>query len=169
MMEEILPGVVLTKLQAHEDERGHFSELFRASDYSVAFVQSNHSHTRAGGLRALHFHREQSDLWFVISGRAQVGLVDLRHPPNPTTAAVYLDATEPSTLFIPPGVAHGFLAVTDVDLIYWVTREYDASDEYGIKWDDPQLDIAWESRSPTVSDRDRSNPPLRWGDIPPFS
>ena len=76
---------------------------------------------------------------------------------------------QPATLYIPAGVAHGFLAMTAVDLIYWVTREYDATDEYGIAWNDPTLGIRWRTERPVVSERDRQNPDLEWDSIPSFS
>ncbi|MGH9269435.1 MAG: dTDP-4-dehydrorhamnose 3,5-epimerase family protein, partial [Acidimicrobiales bacterium] len=61
--------------------------------------------------------------------------------------------------------AHGFLALTDVDLLYWVTHYYDASDEFGVAWDDPTLGIAWRIDEPILSERDRANAPLRWDSI----
>jgi dTDP-4-dehydrorhamnose 3,5-epimerase len=80
-----------------------------------------------------------------------------------------LDGEEPAVLYIPPGVAHGFLALTDVDLIYWVSEEYDGTDEFGVAWNDPTLAVPWGIDQPILSRRDRENPELRWDAIPSFS
>lgn len=113
-----IPGVILRPLTVHGDVRGSFAEILRAADYPERFVQSNHSRSAEGVLRGLHFHRHQADLWYVVSGRMQVALADLRHRNGaPKTVTIVLDAEEPSTLYIPAGVAHGFLALRDVDLI----------------------------------------------------
>jgi dTDP-4-dehydrorhamnose 3,5-epimerase len=64
-------------------------------------------------------------------------------------------------LYIPPGVAHGFYAETDLTLLYLVDAEFTGEDEFGLAWDDPDVAIAWPSPDPILSDRDRSNPSLR--------
>lgn len=164
-----IPGVKLLPRPSHADDRGRFVEIFRISELSEDFVQANHSTSKRGVLRGLHYHRNQADLWYVIAGRAQVALADLRSgSATPTIETLILDAEQPAALYIPAGVAHGFAALTDVELIYWVTAEYDASDEHGIAWDDPQLAIPWELTGPVLSDRDRSNVALNWDDIPRF-
>jgi len=67
-------------------------------------------------------------------------------------------------------VAHGYLALTEIDLIYWVTSEYDPSDENGVAWDDPTLAVPWQlERPPVLSDRDAVNPTFQWELIPSFS
>ena len=60
------------------DERGSFLELVRRPDHGLEFVQANHSFSRAGVVRGLHYHRDQHDLWYVVRGRARIGLADLR-------------------------------------------------------------------------------------------
>jgi len=81
-----------------------------------------------------------------------------------------LDGDTPTVVYVPPGVAHGYLALTQIDLIYWVTREYDPDDENGVAWDDPTLAIGWQlDRPPVVSERDSRNPGLQWDLIPAFS
>lgn len=164
-----IPGVELTEIDAHGDDRGRFVEIYRASAVPDRFIQANHSRSAAGVLRGLHYHRSQSDLWYVIGGRIRVGLVDLRvRKEPPTTDVVELDGDSPATLFIPHGVAHGFAALTDVDLLYWVSAEFDGSDEYGIAWNDPSLGIDWGIADPILSNRDRANPLLKWDEIPRF-
>lgn len=167
---EDIPGVVLTKLAAHADERGRFAEIMRAGEHPEAFVQSNHSRSAAGVLRGLHYHRRQADLWYVVGGRVEVGLADLRSRAGvPPTALVTLSDEEPATLYIPAGVAHGFLALTPVDVVYHVTNYYDATDEHGIAWNDPTLALPWSATDPILSKRDASNPELRWDEIAPFT
>ncbi|HVL38741.1 MAG TPA: dTDP-4-dehydrorhamnose 3,5-epimerase family protein [Fimbriimonadaceae bacterium] len=155
-----IQGVVTTPVERRADDRGFFTEILRASQWPDTFVQANHSHSRRGALRGLHYHRQQADLWYVLRGRAQVGLADLRGSGTPTIDTIVLDADEPATLFIPPGVAHGYLALTDLDLFYWVTKEYDSTDEFGVAWDDPVLSIPWELNDPILSERDASAPGL---------
>ncbi|MDQ3964497.1 MAG: dTDP-4-dehydrorhamnose 3,5-epimerase [Actinomycetota bacterium] len=164
-----IPGVQLAPRTPFADARGRFVEIFRVSEVPETFVQANHSSSNGGTLRGLHYHRNQSDLWYVIAGRAQVALVDLRdHSGVPTVETLVLSSDDPATLYIPAGVAHGFAALTSLELLYWVTAEYDASDEYGIAWNDPQLAIPWDLTEPVLSDRDRDNAPLKWDDIPRF-
>jgi dTDP-4-dehydrorhamnose 3,5-epimerase len=165
-----IPGVRVERRQPHADGRGRFLEVLRARDYPQEFVQSNHSRSQAGVLRGLHYHTGQADLWYVVAGTAQVALVDLRERGGRPAVMVFeLSEAEPSTLYIPAGVAHGFVALTDVDLLYWVTREFDSSDEHGIAWNDPTLAVPWAIDDPVLSDRDSSNPLLRWDQIPSFS
>lgn len=163
-----IPGVIERSLEAHTDDRGRFVEIVRNREWPAVFVQSNHSSSRAGVLRGIHWHRSQSDLWYLVRGTLQVALVDLRDRGDPVTTTWTWSAESPSALFIPPGVAHGFLALTDVDLIYWVSAEYDASDEFGLAWDDPALGIDWQMSDPVLSERDRTNQRLSWAEIPEF-
>ena len=136
-------------------------------------VQSNLSRTRAGGLRGLHFHRAQADYWCVLEGSAFVALVDLRAG-SPTKDATWSETFDAAAglrgLYVPAGVAHGFLALTDLTMQYLVDRPFTAEDEFGIAWNDPDLAIPWPHDDPVVSERDGSNPPLAdvVQDRPPF-
>lgn len=164
-----IPGALVGKLAVHVDERGSFREIFREDLLSARFVQANHSHSRKGVLRGLHFHKRQADAWYVMDGIAQAMLADLRIPSErPAVASVELSADDPKILYIPPGVAHGFLAVTDVDLIYWVTHLYTSEDEFGVAWDDPILAAPWKFGSPILSHRDQTNPNVDWDEIMPL-
>lgn len=164
-----IEGVLLDSVPRFPDPRGAFTEVARLRSLPDTFLQMNHSRSRKGVLRGLHYHRDQSDLWYIVAGTAQVALADLRNPPQPTTETLTIDASDPKILYVPPGVAHGYLALTDVDVIYLVTHEFDGSDEYGVAWNDPTLSIPWAETDPVLSDRDRSNPPLTWTEIPQFS
>ena len=136
-------------------------------------VQCNLSRTRAGGLRGLHFHRRQADYWCVLEGTAFVALVDLRDG-SPTQDATWWDTFDAANglrgLYVPAGVAHGFLAVSDLTMQYLVDQPFTGEDEFGIAWDDPGLAIPWPHADPVLSERDTSNPPLAdvVQDRPPF-
>jgi dTDP-4-dehydrorhamnose 3,5-epimerase len=176
-----LPGVSYGRVVRHADDRGALREIWRASAMELdpqdtgdppgvtpAFVQANLSTSIAGVLRGLHFHQRQLDRWLVVNGRAWVALVDVRPmlsgQPAPTVETRELTADE--WVVIPAGVAHGFLALAPLDLIYFVTNEYDGSDELGFAWDDPVAGVGWPAvdatadKRPILSDRDRSNPSL---------
>lgn len=158
-----IPGAIIGFPEVHRDSRGSFLEILREDELGVRFVQGNHSHSVAGVLRGLHFHRRQADAWYVISGQAQAMLADIREETSkPAVVSIELSGDEPKTLYIPPGVAHGFLAITDLDLIYWVTHYYDSTDEHGVAWDDPLLAAPWKIKDPVLSDRDKKNPALDW-------
>ena len=167
-----IPGVVFGKLTRHADARGGFAKAWRARGSAgiepFPGVQANLSSSAQGVLRGLHLHQRQSDLWIVVSGVAFVALVDLRPmladasaTPVVQTATLARD----DTVRIPPHVAHGFLAIEPLELLYLVTNEYDASDELGLAWDDPRVGVPWprvatEDGRPILSERDQRNPPL---------
>lgn len=167
----IIPGILVVELRPFADDRGRFTETFRKEWFpqrSWAAMQSNRSDSRAGVLRGLHYHFDQVDYWYLFSGRIRVGLADLRRS-SPTfrdTQTIDLDAADNRGIYIPSGVAHGFLALTDVTLIYIVDNYYDGGrDEFGLAWDDPDISVPWHPFSPPiVSGRDAANPPFK--DIP---
>lgn len=160
-----ISGVQIVDLISHADERGRFLEIFRKEwfpDIGWHQVQSNRSESAAGVLRGLHFHHKQADYWYVIRGTIRAGLVDLRKssPTFMSTQTVDLKDRQNRGLFIPVGVAHGFVAVTEATLIYIVDRYYDGNDEFGVLWNDPALAIEWGIENPILSQRDLQNPPL---------
>jgi dTDP-4-dehydrorhamnose 3,5-epimerase len=167
-----LPGVRYGHLATHGDVRGTFTELWRASNPAGGpdpFVQANLSASSPGVLRGLHLHRRQLDYWVVVTGRAFVALVDARGPVSGAATAATVETRElgPNDwVVIPAGVAHGFLALDALRLLYLVTNEYDGSDELGFAWDDPAVAVPWpivgvtSDGRPIVSERDASNPSL---------
>jgi len=183
-----LPGVRYGTLTRHGDSRGAFRELWRLSSFATLdpadtgptadvaaglpprFVQANLSDSAPGVLRGLHLHRRQLDYWVVSAGRAFVALVDVRPMlaggPAPVVETRVLDADQ--WVVIPTGVAHGFLALEPLAMLYLVTNEFDGSDELGFAWDDPTAAVPWPPASalptsagwPILSERDRTNPSL---------
>jgi dTDP-4-dehydrorhamnose 3,5-epimerase len=158
-----VPGAMRRSLAAHADQRGSFSELWRASWTAplgaAAFRQANLSRSATGVLRGMHLHDRQDDLWIVLEGRAFVALVDLRAMIAGRSTGPIGDAFElgpGSAVYIPRGVAHGFLALEAMTLAYLVTTEYDGTDEHGFAWNDPLAAVAWPATGITLSDRDRT-------------
>lgn len=159
-----IDGVRLIDLQIRGDLRGSFLELYRQSwiEPRRGAVQANLSRSMPGVLRGMHFHREQWDYWCPVAGEAFVSLADLREgsPTQGEVVTLGLRGDEPSGLFIPPGVAHGFYAASDYMFVYLVDAYYDPTDELAVAWDDPALGIAWPAKDPILSERDRQNPSL---------
>ena len=175
-----LTGVSYGRLITHADARGSFTEIWRASLIGPLdaartglpdqrFVQGNLSRSAKGVLRGLHYHRRQLDYWTVLSGRAFVALVDVRpviadRHAHAIVETRVLEAGE--NVVIPTGVAHGFLAIEPLGLLYLVTNEYDGTDELGFAWDDPAVAVPWPvvegtpDGKPILSGRDSSNPTL---------
>jgi dTDP-4-dehydrorhamnose 3,5-epimerase len=175
-----LAGVRYGALVRHGDSRGAFRELWRASWFrdlpaeatgqsDARFVQANLSSSAAGVLRGLHYHGRQLDFWVVAAGRAFVALVDVR-PVVAGTGRATVETRElvaDEWVVIPTGVAHGFLALEPLELIYVVTNEYDGSDELGFAWDDATVGVPWPVLAatpdgrPILSERDQGNPSLQ--------
>jgi dTDP-4-dehydrorhamnose 3,5-epimerase len=169
-MTDQIYGVNLINAKSYADHRGRLVQVLQASGLSARFLQANHSHSVRHVLRGLHYHRRQIDWWYVACGSARVALVDVRRRvERPPVRVIELRSDDPTVLQIPAGVAHGFLALSDIDLIYLVSEEYDGTDEFGIAWNDPSLAIPWGIDRPILSARDRDNPELKWAQIPQFS
>ena len=183
-----LDGVRYVNHQRHGDSRGAFREIWRASAFgpidpastslvpggttitgdAASFVQANLSSSAAGVLRGLHLHRHQLDYWTVLAGQAFIALVDVRPLVRGTGSRAIVETRimgPDEAVVIPAGVAHGFLAMDPIELLYLVTNEYDGNDELGFAWNDPEVGVPWPSVAtpdgqPILSDRDLSNPPL---------
>jgi dTDP-4-dehydrorhamnose 3,5-epimerase len=176
-----IEGLLLVELVVHEDYRGFFIERFQIERFRehglpTQFVQDNHSRSRPGVLRGLHYQHTpaQGKLVGVPRGRIWDVAVDLR--PDSSTfgqhASVELSDLNGRLLWIPAGFAHGFCVLGDepADVLYKVDAPYGPGGEGGIAWNDPELAIPWPIAEPIVSDRDRTmqsfasykaNPP-RW-------
>lgn len=167
-----LADALLIELEPRGDERGVFArtmcvEEFAARGIAGPFVQQNLSvSAKAGTLRGLHFQRaphEEGKLLRCVRGAILDVIVDLR-PASPTFlrhAAFELDDRNRHQLWVPPGFAHGFQTlVDDVEVSYLVTAAYAPAAEGGLRWNDPQLGIAWPLPVSTISDKDAAWPLL---------
>jgi dTDP-4-dehydrorhamnose 3,5-epimerase len=144
-------------LRRHEDDRGWFAELARASALPKPFVQANLSYSRRGVIRGLHYHeRGQDDLFVCLAGMVRVVVLD-RESGEVFTEDIGDD--NPVALYVPGTLAHGYEALTDCLFAYLVTSEYDAADpdEHGVPWDDERVRQIWSTASPTLSARDASS------------
>ena len=175
-----IPDVVLIEPDVFGDERGFFMETWHAGKFAAAglaqtFVQDNHSRSRRGTLRGLHYQlsQPQGKLARVIAGEVFDVAVDLRrHSPTfGRWAGVNLSAANKKMLWVPPGFAHGFYVLSEeADFLYKCTAFYAAEDERVIRWDDPELAIAWPLRPgelPRLSPRDEAGADLRDAEVYP--
>ncbi len=162
-----ITGVHLVVPAVHGDDRGSFVETYRRSWFPGGreMVQGNRAERRAGSVVGLHYHLHQADYWYVVAGHARVVLHDLRTGSPTDGATLALDLGEVSGaphnhlgVYIPPGVAHGFAALTDLTLTYLVDGYYNPADELGVAWDDPAIAADWGLSDPVLSERDRANP-----------
>ena len=166
-----LDGLVLLAPAVHGDERGFFMETFREDAWAehgipTAFVQDNHSRSRRGTLRGIHFqtHPGQGKLVRVARGRVLDVVVDLRRG-SPTFGAWethLLDDDAGRQLYVPVGFAHGFCVLSEeADVVYKCSSYYDAATEGQLAYDDPDVGIEWPAEvEPIVSERDRTAPRL---------
>ena len=145
----IINGVVIKELASHPDERGFFREIIRKEDdfFSEGFGQWSHSLMFDGVIKAWHFHRVQTDWWYVVSGVLRIGLYDMRSSsPTYRMTMDFLggDLQAPTVVKIPPGVAHGCKTVQGpVHLLYMTSHIYNPDDEIRIPYDDPQINFDW--------------------------
>jgi dTDP-4-dehydrorhamnose 3,5-epimerase len=166
-----LDGLVLLEPAMHGDARGFFMETFRADvavqhGIPVDFVQDNHSRSRRGTLRGIHFqtHPGQGKLVRVARGRVFDVAVDLRcgSPTFGQWEGVELDDERGRMLWIPVGFGHGFVVLSEVaDFVYKCTNYYDPATESGIRFDDPEIGIVWPGDVDLLySERDATAPLL---------
>ena len=157
-----IAGAVLVRPKVFGDERGMFVETYRRSWFPGGreMIQSNRADRRVGSLVGLHYHLHQADYWYVPFGTARVVLHDLREgsPTDGATWSVDLSGENHLGLYIPPGLAHGFAALTDLTITYLVDGYYNPSDELGVAFDDPEIAADWGVTDPVLSGRDLANP-----------
>ena len=179
-LETRLDGLVLLAPQVHGDERGFFVETYREevwSQYGIPrdFAQDNHSRSRRGTLRGIHFqtHPGQGKLVRCARGSVWDVVVDLRRG-SPTFGeweGFELDDEHGHQLWIPVGFGHGFCVLSETaDFVYKCTNYYDGATEAGIKFDDPDVGVQWPDIELRYSERDRNAPRLsEIADSLPFS
>jgi dTDP-4-dehydrorhamnose 3,5-epimerase len=166
-----LKGLVLIAPAVHGDERGFFAETWRADSWpeagvNVDFVQDNHSRSRKGTLRGMHFQTSPGQAKLVRCARGSVidVAVDLRldSPTFGQWEAVELSDQNMHQFFVPVGFAHGFCVTSEfADFTYRCSNYYDPATEAGIAWNDPEVGIEWPADLEIlVSDRDNEAPSL---------
>jgi dTDP-4-dehydrorhamnose 3,5-epimerase len=164
----VIAGVFVAEPDTFADERGRFVESYRRSWFRQGreMVQTNRSDRQARSVVGLHYHLHQADYWYVPRGRARVVLHDLREGSRTDGATLQIEIGEGNDVgvYIPPGVAHGFAALTDMTITYLVDAYYNPADELGVAWDDPEIGADWGLAEPVLSKRDQTNP--RRSEIP---
>ena len=170
VIETKLPGVLIIEPKVFGDHRGFFLESYHEQRYQEMgikerFVQDNHSRSAAGVLRGLHFQKQrpQGKLVRVTQGEVYDVAVDI----NPTSATfgqyvgVVLSGENHTQLYVPPGYAHGFCVLSETaDFLYKCTDYYDPTDEGGIVWNDPTVNIDWPITNPKLSEKDQNSQSL---------
>lgn len=167
VIETCIPDVKIIEPRVFGDERGFFLETFQAERYKseagidLEFVQDNHSRSSKGVLRGLHFQktRPQGKLVRVVQGEVFDVAVDIRS--NSKTfgqwAGAYLSGENKNQFWVPPGLAHGFVVLSDsADFEYKCTDYYDPSDEGCLIWNDPDVAVEWPVQNPLLSEKDKA-------------
>lgn len=169
-----LEGLLLIKPQVYSDPRGYFMEMWSEQLYlskgiSAKFVQDNVSMTGRCCLRGLHYQKPgtQGKLITVLDGEVYDVVVDIRC--GSTTFGMHygveLSSSNCQQLYVPPGFAHGFLALSETAIVHYKCTEYYApGQDYGLRWDDPALGIDWPFGPKVLSQKDKEAPLLK--DIP---
>ena len=171
-----LPDVLLVEPRVFDDARGAFFESYNKRTFAEAgidaeFVQDNHSWSRHGVLRGLHYQIEhaQAKLVRVTVGGVFDVAVDLRRssPAFGRHVAITLSAQNRRMLFIPPGFAHGFLVLSDAaQFLYKTTDYWYPAHERTLLWNDPALGIAWPGNvTPTLAAKDAAGVPLAGAEV----
>jgi dTDP-4-dehydrorhamnose 3,5-epimerase len=172
-----LAGVLILRPTIHGDDRGFFFESWNARDFAAAtgvdatFVQDNHSRSAAGVLRGLHYQlppHDQGKLVRAIAGTVYDVAVDIRRssPTYGSWTGVELTADNKLQLWVPPGFAHGFVALTDAELLYKTTAFYHGASDRSLRWDDPDIGVEWPlQETPILSAKDQAAPPLAEADL----
>ncbi|MDR0479679.1 MAG: dTDP-4-dehydrorhamnose 3,5-epimerase [Burkholderiaceae bacterium] len=182
IIETSIPGVLILEPKVFGDARGFFMESYNARDFAQAtglanvdFVQDNHSRSKKGVLRGLHYQirQPQGKLVRVARGAVFDVAVDLRRgsPTFGRWAGVELTEDNQRQFWLPPGMAHGFVVLSDTaDFLYKASDYYAPAYERGVAWDDPAIGIEWPLAAhgiaaPILSDKDRSAPPLAQAEL----
>lgn len=159
-----LSGLKLVRVKVHDDARGFFKEAYHQPRYRdcgipCEFVQDNHSYSKKGVLRGMHFQLEpaQDKLVSVLSGEIYDVVVDIR-PSSPTYKkwmGITLNAKKHEQLFVPAGFAHGFFACEDAHVFYKMSAIYNPAMEKTFQYNDPDIGIQWPTKNPLISKRDQ--------------
>lgn len=168
-----IPEIILIRPKVFEDERGFFMETFKKEDFEKfgikgEFVQDNHSKSKYGVLRGLHFQKkpyEQAKLVRCIKGIIFDVAVDIRRDSKTfgKYVGVILSEFNKLILYVPRGFAHGFLTLSsEAEVVYKVDNKYSPENEGGIIWNDPEINIKWpEIETVILSEKDKKWPTLK--------
>ena len=166
-----IPDLLLLTPRIFRDDRGYFMETYQTERMREAglpaFVQDNESCSHRGVLRGLHYQlppHAQGKLVRVVHGRIWDVVVDIRRnsPTFGKWVGTDLSAANQAMLWIPPGFAHGFVALEDNSIfLYKCTAPYVQTAEQGIRWNDPELAITWPEKAPFISRKDAALPTFR--------
>jgi len=167
-----ISDLIIIEPYVFHDDRGFFMESYKYSDFAsygidINFVQDNHSCSKKGVIRGLHYQnppKAQGKLIRVIAGEIFDVAVDIRKG-SPTYGkwwGVILSAENKKMFYIPSGFAHGFCVLSDMaEVLYKTTEEYAPEHEAGIVWNDPDINIDWPIKNPIVSPKDAALPRLK--------
>lgn len=161
-----IPDVVLIEPKVFGDERGFFMETYKESEFfkfgiKKRFIQENHSKSKKGVLRGLHyqaFPKAQAKIIRCIAGEIFDVAVDIRKksPTYKKWVAEVLSAENKKQLYIPEGFAHGFCVLSrEAEIVYKCNREYSPENERGIIWNDSSIKIKWPIKKPVLSEKDK--------------
>ena len=173
-----IPEVLLIEPKVFGDERGFFMETYQANEFTklgipTQFVQDNHSGSRQGILRGLHYqiHQAQGKLVRVISGEIFDVAVDMRKSSSTFGQWVgeNLSSQNKRMLWVPEGFAHGFYVLSEwAEIVYKATDYYAPEWERSLLWNDPDLGITWpliDQKPPTLSSKDAEGRPFKTADV----
>lgn len=160
----LLSGLIEIEPNVHKDLRGFFLESYNQAKYKelgvgTLFLQDNHSFSRKGVLRGMHFQPGQAKLIYCPIGQIFDVVVDIRKESATfgKWQGFYLDGEGHKQLFIPDGFAHGFCVLSpEAHVMYKVSTHFNKDLERGFLWNDPAVDIKWPVENPIISERDSS-------------
>lgn len=163
-----IKDVILIEPKSFSDDRGFFFENYKKSDFTAngikfEFVQDNTSSSEKGVIRGMHFQAppfEQGKLVRAVVGEILDVAIDIRNE-SPTYGqwiSETLSSENKKMLWVPPGFAHGFLTLTDALVHYKVTNEYNKESEGGLKWNDGEIGIDWQTSVVRLSQKDEQWP-----------
>ena len=166
-----ISGIKIITPQVHKDYRGYFFESFNMQDFKkmglpTKFVQDNQSYSKKGTLRGLHYQLKypQGKLARVIKGEVFDIAIDIRQGSRTfgKYEGVHLSDKNNKIMYIPEGFAHGYVVLSEAAIFqYKCTELFHPEDEYGLIWDDKDLNIKWPVKNPILSEKDKSLPTLQ--------
>jgi dTDP-4-dehydrorhamnose 3,5-epimerase len=178
VIETSLPGVLVIEPTVYADERGFFMETYHSARFQAlgihaAFMQDNHSRSVRGVLRGLHYQEPnpQGKLIRCIRGSLLDVAVDIRKgsPQFGKWTSAELSEDNKRMMWVPPGFAHGFCALSDVaEMAYKCTALYEAQNDRVILWSDPDIGITWPNGNPILSPKDAAAPRLKDAEVLPL-